>query len=303
MKHFLIVLIALFSSLAVAQQELRPNVQYPSGSSVKSSYFGVSLNIPAGFVGGFSDDGMQALAVAQPGQNLVIVAILQHGVSRAEYMRTLSQPLPLSAELTLQPNAQPQEQGSSLSNAYSSVNGVSARLVAIRGQTGSSVLVMGIAFPGLEGPMQQGVQRLVSSLKFVAPQAVQGSAQLRSQWTSLIAGRVWSSESGSFNSSVNGSGGTSSSTQVTLCQNKSFSILSQSSVFVSVPGFSGSGSDASSIDENRFEGRWSLEFVTASSAVLALTDENGLQRRFVLTLRGNQVFSNNTPWTPRGAGC
>jgi hypothetical protein len=300
MKHLLIVLTALFSSFAAAQQELRQNVQYPAGSSLKSSYFGVSLSVPAGFVAGFTDNGTQALALAQPGQDLVIVAILQHGVTKAEYTRTLSQPLPLSSDLTLRPTAQPREQGNTLSNVYSSDNGASAWILAVRGQTGSSVLVMGIAFPGLESAMQQGVQRLVSSLKFGSAQATQGNSSLRARWTSLLSGKSFGLNSGSSSNSVNGNANSSSTTQLTLCRDNAFEFFSKSGVFVSVPGF---GGDASSVSEDRFNGRWSLEFVTDSSVVLALTDETGLQRRFVLTVRGDQLVVNGARWTARGAGC
>jgi hypothetical protein len=301
MKHLLMVLIAsLFSSLAAAQQELRQNVQYQAGSSLKSSYFGVSLRVPSGFAAGFTDNGTQALALAQPGQDLVIVAILQHGVTKAEYTRVLSQPLPLSRELTLQPTAQPQEQGNTLSNLYSSDNGASAWILAVRGQTGSSVLVMGIAFAGLESAMQQGVQRLVSSLKFGAAQVTQGSSSQRARWTNLLSGKSFGVNSGSSSNSVNGNANSSSTTQLTLCRNNVFEFFSKSGVFISLPGFSG---DASSLSEDRFGGRWSLEFVTDSSAVLVLTDETGLQRRFVLTLRGNQLVVNGAVWTARGAGC
>jgi hypothetical protein len=301
MLRLLMCLCVLLISSASAQQELIGGQQYAAGLSVKSSYFGVSLRTPGGFTGAYSDQNGSAI-LAFNSDTIGIIAIFQHGANRAEYLRLLAQPFPISAQLTLQPVTEPLEQGTTLSVTYSSDAGVDGLGVALRSQTGSSVLVLGFGKSGLEG-LRKAVAGVTAQVKFTTPLAVRGDANLRQQWAQTLRSKIWSRSSSTGSNSVNGSASTNSLTQLALCADSRFEYKSQTSVSVSVPGGDFGGSSSSSNGGDELAGRWSLEFLSATGAVLALTDENGLQRRFVLTVRGNNLLIDNRVWTPSALGC
>ena len=298
MLKLLVCLFVLLIPSAFAQQELIGGQQYASGSSLKSTYFGVTLRTPAGFTGAFSDQNGSAI-LAFNSATIAIIAIFQHGANRAEYLRLLSQPFPVSAQLTLQPISQVSEQGTTLSATYSSDAGVDGLSVALRSQTGSSVLVLGFGKSGLEG-LRKAVAVVTAQVVFTTPLAVRGNATLRQQWAQTLGGKIWSRSSNTGSNSVNGSASTNSLTQLALCGNNRFEYKSQTSVSVSIPGdFGGSSSRGG----EELAGRWSLEFLSATGAVLALTDENGLQRRLLLAVRGNNLLIDNRVWMPSALSC
>ena len=301
MLKLLACLCALLIPSAVAQQELIGGQQYSSGSSLKSTYFGVNLRTPVGFTGAFSDQNGSAI-LAFNSATIGIIAIFQHGANRAEYLRLLSQPFPVSAQLTLQPISAPLEQGMTLTTTYSSDAGVDGLGVALRSQTGSSVLVLGFGRSGLEG-LRKAVAVVTAQVVFNAPLAVRGTATLRQQWARTLGSKIWSRSTNTGSNSVNGSASSSSLTQLALCADQRFEFKSQTSVSVSVPGSDFGGNSSSSSGGEELAGRWSLEFLSATGAVLALTDENGLQRRFLLTVRGSNLLVDNRVWTPNALGC
>ena len=301
MLRLLACLCALLIPSAVAQQELIGGQQYASGSSLKSTYFGVTLRTPTGFTAAYSDQNGSAI-LALNSTNIGIIAIFQHGANRAEYLRLLSQPFPISAQLTLQPISEVSEQGTTLTTTYSSDAGVDGLGVALRSQTGSSVLVLGFGKSGLES-LRKAVAAVTAQVVFTAPLAARGSASLRQQWAQTLGGKIWSRSSNTGSNSVNGNASSNSSMQLALCTDKRFEYKSQTSVSVSVPGGDFGGASSSSSGGEELAGRWSLEFLSTTGAVLALTDENGLQRRFLLAVRGNNLLIDNRVWTPSALSC
>ena len=286
---------------AFAQQELIGGQQYASGSSLKSTYFGVTLRTPTGFTAAFADQNGSAI-LAFNAEDIGIIAIFQYGANRAEYLRLLSQPFPISAQLTLQPVTEPLEQGTTLSVTYSSDAGVDGLGVALRSQTGSSLLVLGFGKSGLER-LRKAVAAVTAQVVFTAPLAVRGTATLRQQWAQTLGSKLWSRSSSTGSNSVNGNASSNSLSQIALCADNRFEYKSQTSVSVSVPGGDFGGASSSSSGGEELSGRWSLEFLSATGAVLALTDENGLQRRLVLAVRGNNLLIDNRVWTPSALGC
>lgn len=301
MLRLLACLIVLLIPSAFAQQELIGGQQYTSGSSVKSTYFGVTLRTPTGFTGAYSDQSGSSI-LALNSATIGIIAIFQHGANRAEYLRLLSQPFPVSAQLTLQPVSQAAEQGTTLTTTYSSDAGVDGLGVALRSQTGSSLLVLGFGKSGLES-LRKAVAAVTAQVVFTAPLAMRGNATLRQQWAQTLGSKIWSRSSSTGSNSVNGSASSSSVTQLALCADKRFEYKSQTSVSVSVPGGDFGGNSSSSNGGEELSGRWSLELLSATGAVLALTDENGLQRRYLLAVRGNNLLIDNRIWTPSALSC
>jgi hypothetical protein len=283
-----VLLLALtwFFTTAFAQSEMQNGAQYPSGWSLKSSYFGVQVKVPAGFTAVFQEaNGAQLLTFAKPG--VAVVVVLQYGVTLLEYQRLMAQPFTVSAQLTLSPVQELVQRGTVISAVFGSADGLAAaKIQGMANPNGFSPALIALANAPDAALLEPSLAAILAALKTAKAQAITGEASTRAQWKNALAGRLLSRGGGSSNNSVNGSGSTSSETQLQLCGNGAFQFATTSSLSVSIPD----GAGLSSIDKNQSFGRWNLELVTANSAVLVLTDETGLQRRLVLQVNQNNLL-------------
>jgi hypothetical protein len=282
----LVLALTWFLTPAFAQSEMKNGNQYAAGSSIKSSYFGVQVKVPAGFTAVFQEaNGSQLLTFAKPG--VAVVVVLQYGVTMLEYQRLLTQPFVISAQLTLSPVQEAVQRGSVVSAVFGSADGLAAaRLQGMANPNGFSPVLIALANAPDAALLEPSMTAVLGALKTIKAQASTGDSNTRAQWKNLLAGRLLSRSGGSSNNSVNGAGSTSSSTQLQLCGNGAFQFSTSSSLSVSIPD----GAGLSSIDKNQSVGRWNLELVTANQAVLVLTDETGLQRRLVLQVNQNALL-------------
>jgi hypothetical protein len=290
-----VLLLALtwFFTTAFAQSEMQNGAQYPSGWSLKSSYFGVQVKVPAGFTAVFQEaNGAQLLTFAKPG--VAVVVVLQYGVSLLEYQRLMAQPFTVSAQLTLEPVKEATQRGNVVSAVFGSADGLAAaKIQGMANPNGFSSVLIALANAPDAALLEPSLAAILAALKTVKAQATTGEASTRAQWKNALAGRLLSRSGGSSNNSVNGSGSTSSSTQLQLCGNSAFQFATSSSLSVSIPD----GAGLSSIDKNQSFGRWNLEFVSENQAVLVLTDETGLQRRLVLQVNQTSLLVDGAAFT------
>jgi hypothetical protein len=286
----LLLALTCFSTTAFAQVEMQNGAQYPAGWSLKSSYFGVQVKVPAGFTAVFQEaNGAQLLTFAKPG--VAVVVVLQYGVSLLEYQRLMAQPFTVSAQLTLEPVQESVQRGTVISAVFGSADGLAAaKIQGMANPNGFSPALIALANAPDAALLEPSLAAVLAALKTVKAQAITGEASTRAQWKNALAGRLLSRGGGSSNNSVNGSGSTSSETKLQLCGNGAFQFATTSSLSVSIPD----GAGLSSVDKNQSFGRWNLELVTANSAVLVLTDETGLQRRLVLRVNQNNLLVDGT---------
>lgn len=298
MKLFQALTLTLtISSLALAQQEMQVNLQYPAGTQLKNSYFGVQFTVPSGWIAQFAEEGgVQALALGHP-DGYAAVLVFQHGLSAANYQQALSKPFPFD-NVTFQPSAPAKQQGNLVSVfGQEPSSGGEAQIGAVLGQTGSSVLMLVIGAAGSSDFTIQGFKQMQNNLRFVAPLAAQGATNLRQTWQNRLAGRLLASSNTSTSSSQNGLGATNSSTRLLLCRDGRYGFETTSQASVSAGDFSALSKDGSSS-----EGTWKLEFVNQNGAILALT-ENAQQRRVNVRLAGNNLLLDGRAVNVNAGGC
>lgn len=280
-------------------QEMEAGREYPGGSSLRNSYFGVQVRVPRGFAARLAEEnGVQALGMGSP-EGVGALLLFQFGVPQASYRRLLSQPLPLG-EARLEPRQAPRSQGNRVSvRGADGERGLVARSGSVNAPSGASVLLLVVGPVGLEARVAATFDALVAGLQFSKPLAGGGDAKLRQAWQNRLLGRLLSGSMADGNSSANGSGGVASDTRLALCRGGRFVYESRSTAFVSIPG----GSGVSSVSEDGAEGTWALEFAGSSGAILALTDSSGLQRRVNVRMAGGRVLLDGRAVSLSPGGC
>lgn len=285
----------ILSSLAWAQTELKAGRDYPAGSSLKNSYFGLSLKVPPGSTAQFSDQqGLQVLAIGR--SDAALLLIFQHGVTLEAYSRSLLREVSLDT-LQLTPVGPLKKATGRASIQVGEAGGTVGYLAAVVGSSQSSALLVALA--ETLTPAQKLLDTVLGSLKFTSPLAGTGAASARQTWVSRLADKRFSSDSTTSSPSQNGAAFGSSTTQIDFCRNQRFQYSSQSQASVSIPG----GDSSTSSSESAFEGRWQIEYVQAGGAVVALTDTWGLQLRWPLTWQNNRVYISGQVYTAQTIHC
>jgi hypothetical protein len=287
---------ALMLSSSFAQSELQTGKQYAAGSSLKSTYFGVSTKIPNGMVATFTEaDGKQALGGGTPDGNLIFLMVFQYGVSAQTYNTLLSQPMPLG-QVTLQPTSAPNKQSVQTADLEKGIIGQTTVL----GGANSSLLLIAFALQGNEAQVSGLVNAFRANTKFGKSMAGNGDAKTTKDLTQFLKGKLLVRSAGTSNNSVNGLGSTTNESRMAFCSNQTFESNSISGISISVPG-----ADASDSGSESSQGRWVIEFANQNGAILTLTDQSGIQRRMKVRVVGGNEFVrlNEAAWQVGQAGC
>jgi hypothetical protein len=299
MKNVIALLTMLFAlnfNSSFAQTELQAGQKYQAGSSLKSTYFGVSTKIPNGIVASFAEeDGRQALAGGTPDGNLIFLMVFQYGLSAQTYDNVLSQPMPLG-QITLQPTSAPNKQSVQTADLEKGIVGQTTVL----GGANSSLLLIAFAMQGNEAQVSGLVNAFRANTKFGKGLAGNGDVKGAQELTRFLSGKLLVRSAGSSNNSVNGLGSSSNESRMALCSNQTFESNSTSSISISVP-------DSSVLDSSTesSQGRWVIEYVNQNGAILTLTDQSGLQRRMRVRVVGGNEFVrlNEAAWRVYKADC
>lgn len=290
-----IILGLVLGSLAWAQTELKDGKSYPGGSSLKNSYFGISLKVPAGSKAQFADQqGLQILAIGR--EDAALLLVFQHGITLETYGQGLVREVNLDT-LQLTPTGPLRKSTGRVSIEVSEAGGTVGILAAVVGSNRSSAVLVALA-ESLD-PAQKLLNAVLGSLKFGTALAGAGTTSARQIWTNRLANRRFSSNTTTSSPSQNGAAFSSSNTQIVFCRNQTFQYASESQSTVSIPG----GDGATSTGNNAFEGRWQIEYVQSGGAVLTLTDTWGLQLRWPLTFSNNQVVIAGQRYTVQAINC
>ena len=290
----LTVFFALIANSSLAQTELQTGQKYRAGSSVKSTYFGVSTRIPNGIVTAYNEqDGKQVLGGGTPDGNIAFLMLFQYGVSTQAYQNFLLQPLPIG-QVNLQPISSPQNLSVQTADLE---RGIVGQTTVLSGGN-SSLLLIVFGTQGKESEVAKVVAAFRTNTKFGKSLAGNGDAEARKDWTQTLTGKLLVRSAGSSSNSQNGLGSSSSDTRMVLCSNQAFQSTHTSSISISVPdsSLSDSSSDTS-------QGRWTLEYANQNGAILTLTDESGLQTRMNLRIAGEFVVIDGKGWRISNAGC
>ena len=290
----LIVLFALTFNSSVAQTELQAGVQYQAGSSLKSTYFGVSTKIPNGIVAGYNEqEGKQVLGGGTPDGNVAFLMLFHYGLNAQTYQNVLLQPLPIG-EINLQPVGNPQNLSVQTADLE---RGIVGQTVVLSGGN-SSLLLIVFGTQGKESEIASLIASFRANTKFGKSLAGNGEAKARKDWTQLLTGKLLVRSAGTSANSQNGLGGSSSDTRMVLCSNQAFEYTQTSSISVSVPD-----SSLSDSSKEESQGRWALEYANQNGAILTLTDQSGMQRRMNLRIAGEFMVIDGQGWRISNAGC
>jgi hypothetical protein len=292
----LTILAALTFNSSLAQTELQTGATYQAGSSVKSTYFGVSTRIPNGIVAGFEEqDGRQALGGGTPDGHLAFLMLFQYGINAESYRQMLSRPLPIG-QVTLQPVGTPQSLSVKTADPE---RGIVGQTVAL-GNGGSSLLLIVFGTRGQESEIANLVAAFRANTNFGKSLAGTGEASASQPLTRFLAGKLLVRSAGSSNNSVNGSGSSSIEGRLVLCSDRTFESTSTSGVAIGI-------SDSSLLESSTqsAQGRWVIEYANPKGAILTLTDQSGLQRRMNLRVVGGNEFVrlNEVAWRVFKAEC
>jgi hypothetical protein len=297
MKNLIALLTMLFSLIAnssLAQSELQAGQKYAAGSSVKSTYFGISTRIPNRITAAYNEqEGKQVLGGGTPEGNVAFLMLFQYGLNAQSYQHFLSHPLPIG-QVNLQPVSDPQ----SLSVQTADLErGIVGQTVVITGGNTSLLLIV-FGMQGKEFEIANVIAAFRTNTKFGKSLAGNGDTKARKDWTQLLTGKLLVRSADTSSNSQNGLGSSSSDTRMALCSNQAFQYNRTSSISISVPdsSLSDSSSDTS-------QGRWTLEYANQNSAILTLTDESGLQTRMNLRIAGGFVVIDGQGWRISNTSC
>jgi hypothetical protein len=288
-----LVVLVLASWVAPARAaELGPDQTYAAGTRVESSGAGVSFVIPEGWGGrGGQDEQQQVLSLRSDTIEGVGFAIVQSDVTAAQIMSSLDEPLDLGSGVVLPQTEPPVTKGSLIAARYRSEAYV-GRALALLGPTRNAVIFVFAGPPKNERAYVQLLERLGASTQFV------GSATATARppetdpdpvWSGLLTGQALNYFS-TYNSG-GGSGGMANRRILHLCPGGRFAYQGEGLATMTVPGASGSSGGRSG-----FQGRWSLESPTSTTAVLVLAGDDGRQLRWQLRYQDKKTFVNGQRW-------
>jgi len=286
--------------------ELQPNQVYAGGSRVEASPLGVSFTIPAEWTGRFGRKAPhQVLVLGSNTLEGVGLVILQSGVTAAQVIANLNEPQDLGAGVVLRPSGEPAVRGSWIAHRYQSEPYVGRALASV-GPARNGVIFFFAGPAKNERAYVSLLETLGASTSFsrpvsaAAPPTAPGSpmapapAGLAEAWSNILSGQALNY----FSRYNSGSGGGMASHRVLhLCPNGRFAYSGESLVTMNVPGASGSSGGRGGT-----RGRWNLESLTQSTAVLVLSVDGGGELRWPVRYDGEKTFLNGSRWLRERSG-
>ena len=281
----LIVLVLTSWVVPAVAVELEPNQTYAGGMRVESSSVGVSFVTPEDWGGRFGQNAQgQVLVLGSNTIEGVGLAILQADVTAAEVMTRISEAQDLGDGVVLRLTEPPATQGSLIATRYQNEMYV-GRALALLGPTRNAVIFFFAGPPKNENAYVRLLGALGRSTSFLesAPATAETPApvppppplDLDPMWAELLTGQALNYFS-SYNSG-GGGGGMATRRILHLCPNGRFAYSGEGLTTMNVPGASGSSGGRAG-----FQGRWSLESPTQTTAMLVLTVDDGRQIRWPL---------------------
>ena len=298
-----LALVACTSSASA--DELQQNRVYAGGTRVESSTVGVSFVIPPEWTGRFGREAPRQVVIL--GSNTIEgvgLAILQSGVTAAQVIASLNEPQDLGAGVILRPAGQAAVRGSWIAHRYQNPSYVGRALAAL-GQTHNGVVFFFAGPAKNERSYISLLEALGASTSFSPPPASAGTpaaapgsagtpaaapapAAVAETWSNVLSGQALNYFS-RYNSGAGG--GMASHRVLHLCPDGRFVYSGEGLVTMNVPGASGSSGGRSGT-----RGRWSLESLTQSTAVLLLTVDGGGELRWPVRYDGEKTFLNGQRW-------
>jgi hypothetical protein len=288
--------LAALSAWSVGAAELAPGQTYAGGTRVEVPRLGVSFAIPAGWSGQTGQDPQSHAVVLGSGAiEGVGLASIQYGVTVADLVTALSEAQDLGAGIVLEPTGAPITQGSRIVMRYENERYV-GRALAVVGPAQDGVLFFFAGPRKNERAYVALLDELAASTHVSEPAGTTAAPTVPAtlpgpgqDWATLLGGQALHYFS-SYNSG-GGAGGTAAHRILHLCANGRFAYGGDSLVTMNVPGASGSSGGRDS-----FEGRWSLESPTRTTAVLVLDVDGGRQLRWEVRYDGTKTFLNGRRW-------
>ena len=325
----LVVLALTFWGAPAVAVELEESQTYAGVTRVESSGVGVSFLIPEGWSGRFERGSLLLRSNTIEG---VVLAILQADVTADQVMASLNKAQDLGSGVVLRLTAPPVAQGTLIASRYEDQRYV-GRALALLGPARNAVIffvagpsrnesayvsVLGAlgrsttfpesapatAQPPASGPAPNDVQAATAQAPAPAPSAddvpsapaatqapppVPAPSDLDPMWASLLTGQALNYFS-TYNSG-GGGGGMASRRILHLCPSGRFAYGGEGLTTMTVPG-----ATASSGGRNGFQGRWSLESPTQTTATLVLTVDDGRELRWRVRYVDKKTFVNGQRW-------
>ena len=293
-----LVVLALTSwFVPAAAVELEANQTYAGGTRVESSSVGVSFLTPDGWGGRFGQNAQgQVLLLGSNTLEGVGLAILQADVTPAQVMTRLTEAQHLGGGVVLRLTEPPATRGSLIAARYQNEMYV-GRALALLGPTRNAVIFFFAGPPKNESAYVHLVEALGGSTSFLesapataqAPAPVPAPNDLDPMWADLLTGQALNYFS-SYNSG-GGGGGMATRRILHLCPNGRFAYFGEGLTTMNVPGATGSSGG-----RDGFEGHWSLESPTQTTAMLVLTVNGGRPIRWPLRYVDKKTFLNGQRW-------
>jgi hypothetical protein len=293
----LVVLVLTSWVVPAIAVELEPNQTYAGGTRVESSSVGVSFLTPEGWGGRLGPNPQQqVLLLGSDTIEGVGLAILQADVTAAQVMTRLSEAQDLGDGVVLRLTEPPATRGSLIATRYQNETYV-GRALALLGPARNAVIFFFAGPPKNESAYVQLLGALGRSTSFLesatatapTPAPVPAPSDLDPMWAELLTGQALNYFS-SYNSG-GGGGGTATRRILHLCPNGRFAYFGEGLTTMNVPGATGSSGG-----RDGFQGRWSLESPTQTTAMLVLTVDGGRQIRWPLRYVDKKTFLNGQRW-------
>ncbi|MBT8491662.1 MAG: hypothetical protein KJO07_01270 [Deltaproteobacteria bacterium] len=211
---------------AAQAAELVAGKEYRGPVALESRQAGVSLSLPAGWVGGIPQGSDYLIMKSQRSGAMIIAGM--RDMSAADARRDMSNAIPIEQGVVLQPVGAPTRRGNRFSNHYS-VSGTQGQVVgyveAVVGRHGKGVVLVGLARPSDKiDATVRGVSSSVRLSRPVQPKAPKANTPADRQWVQNLAGKqliryfhgsgysekqqIWLGRDGRFQKSFNGGGAT-----------------------------------------------------------------------------------------------
>ena len=269
----------------------------------------MSFVIPPEWTGRFGREAPRQVVIL--GSNTIEgvgLAILQSGVTAAQVIASLNEPQDLGADVILRPFGQAAVRGSWIAHRYQHPSYVGRALAAL-GPTRNGVVFFFAGPAKNERSYISLLEALGASTGFSAAPASAGTpaaapappparapAALAETWSNVLSGQALNYFS-RYNSGAGG--GMASHRVLHLCPDGRFLYSGESLVTMNVPGASGSSGGRGGT-----RGRWTLESLTQSTAVLLLTVDGGGELRWPVRYDGEKTFLNGQRWLrERSSAC
>ena len=273
------ILIFLFS-LFVSSAEIQVNQLYQGGDQVRSSDIGLELTIPENWQGALPA-GSSFFFIESAALQTTMMLYAER-VSNAQLQHTMSQSIPLDADIVLVPIAGPENKGDLLIADYRipARPELKARVFGRSGEHGLSIALITLTPQQNSASVWSIAKATASNIKFFQPQQASQSAEANGSWQEYMRGRyIARYYSGS---------GYHEKQELWLCSDGQFYTSGDSG---------GYGGGASGAFTNRGAGSWQVEGSLPGQGKLVLHfTPGGGQSHYSLNLNNDKLYLNDTHW-------